>query len=260
MTAGKEYLQSDSQKYEVAELNLIAGKQTLKTFTFSSAAAYLLSGIELLPDDCWEHKYNLSLNLYNGAIEASYNAGDFGRLRSLVSKTLAKANTFKDKLNAHQNHILLLKSSCLMSEAVSKCLFLIRELGEELPSEQLATEALVFAEYTHAKNMLMTRSEEELLRLHVMNDPQKIETMECLRTMTSSSVNAQFNLGAIAIFRMVKLSIEWGLCDTSAFAFAAYGSFLCKTHDYEGAYGMGKVAVKLLNRLSLKAHNRVRRV
>lgn len=258
MTAGKEYLQSDTQKYEVAQLNLIAGKRALKAFQFNSAALHFSSGVQLLPNKCWEQQYDLSLNIHNCAISASYAVGDSDQLRKLLTKTLAKANVFNDRLNAYQYRIMSLKSSGLAFEAVSESLFVIGELGERLPSQQLANEALVASEFMHVKNILMNHSDNDVFCLHVMNDSHKISTMGHLRMLISSSANVQPNLGAIAIFRMVQISLEWGLCDESAFSFAMYGAFLCKTQDYEEAYRYGKVALKLMERLSLGTQDRVR--
>ena len=198
MSIGKEHLECDSQKYEVAELNLIAGKRALKTLSFNSASAHLLSGVSLLPGDCWKHHYKLSLDLHDAAVEALCAIGDFSRLGTLVSKILAKANVFHDKLNAYQNRMRSLKASCLPKEAISECLFIIGELGEQLPAQQQLTSEVLVAEYMQVKNILTTHSEEDILQLPVMNNGRKLATMEFLHMIIPSCVNTNPLLGVVA--------------------------------------------------------------
>ena len=58
-------------------------------------------------------------------------------------------------------------------------------------------------------------------------------------------------LNIIIIFRMVKMSIEHGICNMSAFAFACYGTLLVNApfSDVEGGYSMGRVATEMTEKL-----------
>jgi len=59
-------------------------------------------------------------------------------------------------------------------------------------------------------------------------------------------------MNPILVFRMVKMSIEHGICNISAFAFACYGAWLVSdpdTCDVEGAHSMGRVATEMMKRL-----------
>ena len=58
-------------------------------------------------------------------------------------------------------------------------------------------------------------------------------------------------LSPILVFRMVRLSIEHGVCNISAFAFGLYGAWLVSAlnSDFEGGYRMGRVAIQLMKRL-----------
>ena len=62
---GSKLLDNPERKYDVAELNLIAGEKMLQQQSFHSAVKYLLSGVALLEDDSWRSKYSLSLRLYD---------------------------------------------------------------------------------------------------------------------------------------------------------------------------------------------------
>ena len=58
-------------------------------------------------------------------------------------------------------------------------------------------------------------------------------------------------LNPILVFRMVKMSIEFGVCNISAFAFGCYGAWLVSDphSDFEGGYSMGRVATEMMKRL-----------
>lgn len=57
-------------------------------------------------------------------------------------------------------------------------------------------------------------------------------------------------LNPILVFRMVKMSIEHGVCNVSAFAFACYGGWLVSEaqSDAEGGHRMGRVATEMMRR------------
>ena len=58
-------------------------------------------------------------------------------------------------------------------------------------------------------------------------------------------------LNPIIVLRMVKMSIEHGICNISAFAFACYGAWLVNIpfSDVEGGHRMGRVAIEMMEKL-----------
>jgi predicted ATPase len=59
-------------------------------------------------------------------------------------------------------------------------------------------------------------------------------------------------MAPIIAFRMVEISIEYGVCNITPFAFGVYGAFLVSAAalDNEGGYRMGRVATELMKRLN----------
>ena len=50
---------------------------------------------------------------------------------------------------------------------------------------------------------------------------------------------------------MVEISIEYGVCNITPFAFGAYGAFLVSSIlDIEGGFHMGRVAMELMKRIN----------
>lgn len=74
--------------------------------------------------------------------------------------------------------------------------------------------------------------------------------MHFLNHAVSSAYTCQPILSPILVFRMVRLSIMYGVCNISPFAFGLYGAWLVSAlnSDFEGGYRMGIVAIELMKK------------
>eukprot|EP00571_Detonula_confervacea_P007895 CAMPEP_0172331684 /NCGR_PEP_ID=MMETSP1058-20130122/62053_1 /TAXON_ID=83371 /ORGANISM="Detonula confervacea, Strain CCMP 353" /LENGTH=1323 /DNA_ID=CAMNT_0013048953 /DNA_START=104 /DNA_END=4075 /DNA_ORIENTATION=+ len=248
MNKGIRLIQTHDQKYEAAKLNLLAGETCIKTSSFHSAADYFTSGIKLLPEDCWEFEYNLTLNLHDAAQEALFVIGDFHKLRLLSAEVITKAKKFDDKLNSYNNLVRYLVSLDKMEEAMSTCTSVLSELGEPMPA-QVTNEACYHAIVT-TKTMLAKYPGDQILNFPRMTDARRLAAMESLQLILLSSFNSPDpRMGVLLVSKAIQMSLEFGLCEASTFAFAMYGTMLVHgtMKDLEGGYFYGNLAIKLLN-------------
>eukprot|EP00804_Cyclotella_cryptica_P017947 CCRYP_001294-RA/>CCRYP_001294-RA protein AED:0.11 eAED:0.11 QI:0/1/0.75/1/0.57/0.5/8/387/881 len=250
MNRGVKHLESSAQKHELAFLNLRAGEMAISLSAFHSAARYFVAGLSLLEHDSWESNYSLTIRLYDAASEALYVTGDFSRLTSLVEKPLKFAKCFTDKLNIYNNLIRSFTASGQMEEGISTCLRVLAQLGESIPST--ITPDIIYVEFDRLKTVLQGMSDDQLLSLPVMTDASKMASMQFLNHLLYLAYIANPPLGPIISFRMVEMSIEYGVCNITPFAFAVFGARLVSTSnpDNEGGYRMGRVAMKLMKRLN----------
>ena len=58
-------------------------------------------------------------------------------------------------------------------------------------------------------------------------------------------------MNPIIVFRMIKMSVEHGICNISSFAFGCYGAWLVSrpSFDVDRAYSMGRLAIEMMNKL-----------
>ena len=68
---GTDLLTSEVEKYELAQLNFIAGQKAKAATAHDSAVKYLQVGLGLLPKDSWESQYELTLALYDRSSRGS---------------------------------------------------------------------------------------------------------------------------------------------------------------------------------------------
>jgi predicted ATPase len=72
LNQGKALITEQHERETLAQLNLKAGAKAKAATAYAAAKVFFQTGIELLEFDCWLHQYELALNLYVAATEASY--------------------------------------------------------------------------------------------------------------------------------------------------------------------------------------------
>jgi len=248
MNRGSNLLPPD-QKYEVSQLNLSAGEKALTASAFHSASKYLLKGLSLLGPGSWDTKYNLTLRLFDAASEALYAIGNFPRLSTLIDEPLSNARTFEDKLNILNNCIRSLSASSQYSEGISKCITILSQLGEVLPVN--ITADIYRRELAQVKVLLKDKSRQELLSLPLMSNTQKMAAMQFMNHLLIMGYVVNPRMNIITVFRMIKMTLQHGLCNISPFAFACYGALVVNVpiSDVEGGYMLGRVAIEMMNTL-----------
>jgi len=249
MNHGIGQLKTLAQFHEVARLNLKAGKKAMTLSSFDSAAKYLLVGVSLIKEESWNSEYELSLELHDTVCEALFVIGDWEKLLPNIQEPLQKARCFADKLNTYHTLVRYLKATGDLRGAIENCKHVVSELGDDFPDQ--IDEALFREETRRVEQLLQDKSEAELISLPKMTDERKIASMQFLNHALSSAFAAEPMLAPILTCRMVSLSVECGVCEISATAFAGYGSWLVSAYksDFEGGYRMGHVAIELKNRL-----------
>ena len=250
---GIRIIESPEQKNEIAELNLLAGKLSYETSSFHSAAEYFMNGIALLADECFEHQYDLSIELHNAGQGALLATGDFAMLKSLSSKVLTRARCFKDKIPAYNNLIGYLISSGQPEDALILCSKVLDDLEEPLPAPIMdITIGMCVLELIKVKFRIGLKTEEKILNLPKMRNERKLILMDFLQCALSATPNVDNPCsGAILASRMVNLSLKYGLCDASSFAFALVGTCFLNSpqEDFKGAFFLADLAIKILHHL-----------
>eukprot|EP00984_Skeletonema_dohrnii_P030217 scaffold21542_cov121-Skeletonema_dohrnii-CCMP3373.AAC.2 len=249
MNRGVTLVDNPQQKYEMAELNLRAGEKILERHSFQSSVKYLMAGIALLENDSWEKKYGLTIRLHDAASEALCATGDFPKLTALAEKPLIYARCFQDKLNIYNNLVRALSSSGENEECISRCVSVLSQLGEFLPKH--ITPDIYREEVAKVKQALIGQSKQDLLSLPVMTEAKKLTAMRFLNHMLIATYSTNPPLNLLVVFRMVRMTVDFGVCNISAVGFACYGAWLASSpnDEYEGAFTMGRVASDLMKKL-----------
>lgn len=233
---------------EIAFLNLIAGQKALAAAAYGLGLKYLNAGIQLLGKNSWLSDYDLTLALYESAVEAAYLNGDFKQQSKLAEVVLQKAKIQLDKVRVYQIKIQSCIAQTRLQEAVDIALQAVALLGVNIPKKPSHTdldEALL-----ETASKLAGKAILDLIELPPMSEPIALAVMRLLTSANAAAYTANPKLLPLMISKQVNLSLEYGNADVSPLSYAYYGAVLCKVVvSIESGYQFGQVALKLLEKL-----------
>ena len=238
----------DSERSEIARLNLLAGQQAKTANAYEAALKYLTAGQKFLAENSWSSNYNLSLALVTEAAEAAYLNGNFGQMDHFASIVLEQARDLWDKIEIYQVKLEAYQAQNQDLAAIQLALSVLQNLGFTFPdSPQLLD---IQQELAATQTNLTGRQIEDLIDLPQMSDRDKLAAMKIASSLFSSIFIAAPQLLPILVAKQVNLSIQHGNTPLSAFAYVNYGLILCGVADkIEQGYRFGRLALDLAKKL-----------
>ena len=248
---GGELVTDETERYEFARLNLVAGCQAKASAAYQAAKDYFHSGIGFLARDSWKTQYDLTLELYIEATETAYLSGDFAGMAILAEVALKQAETLMDKVKIYETRIESYIAQRKLAEAVDTGKQVLRLLGIHFPRKPGKLHVLFGLLRT--KLTIGRKHIENLKDLPEMTDPYKLAAMRILSRTGSAAYFTDQELSVLIVFKLTNLSIKYGNAPTSAFAYAAYGLVLCgAVGDIDSGYRFGNLALSLPEKSSAR--------
>ncbi|WP_392532884.1 AAA family ATPase [Nostoc sp. C117] len=246
-----EIITDQAERDELAQMNLIAGRKALASTAYLAASKYLITGIELLSNDSWEKKYEITIALYETAAEAAYLSGNFEKMEQLVEVVLAQAKTLLEKVKVCEIKIQAYGAQNKALTSVNTSLSFLKLLGVEFPDNPNPLDIQVaMAEIT---SNLSGKHIEELINLSEMKQPQLLAAMCILSSTAPVAYQVAPELFLLICLKQINLSIKYGNASLSAYAYVVYGVMLCGViRDFESGYQFGKLALNLLAKSGAK--------
>ncbi|MEG4205453.1 AAA family ATPase [Microcoleus sp. Pol7_A1] len=236
LNCGTDLLTNQSEKDELAQLNLIAGQKAKAATAYEAAVNYLNVGIELLSQDSWESRYDLTFDFYLEVAEAEYLNANLERAVILCDRTLKKAKTILEQVNLYVLKIRLELAKNQIKSALDTGLKVLEILGvtiSQLPPQELNIE--------------------ELATLPKMTDPYKLAAMELLVLIFPPACFAESPLSLPILYTMIELSRQYGNSPQCTFAYSIYGALVSwLIPDIDFAYQLGKLSLQVLEQLDAK--------
>ncbi|MFM9266488.1 protein kinase domain-containing protein [Tychonema sp. BBK16] len=238
LNVGIDCLSLQSEKNELAGLNLIAGRKAKAANAYEAAVKYLNAGMSLLAPDSWVCNYSMTLHLYVETLEAEYLNTNFGQAEILAEVVLRSAKNQLDLVKVYKLKILFYQAQSQMIKAVEIGLEVLEILGINLLDNQ---------------NIPVPRLPriEELENLPIMKDPYQLAAMEILTALYPPAYIAKPEIVSSLVLTMVNLCIDHGHSALATFPYTLYGMMLCGIKgDMEAGYYSGLIALKLLEQFN----------
>ncbi|HEY9669072.1 MAG TPA: serine/threonine-protein kinase PknK, partial [Coleofasciculaceae cyanobacterium] len=249
---GIELIAVPTEREQLAQLNLIAGKKAKASAAYESAWNYLKLGINCLSADSWQSQYDLTLALYVEAAEAASLSGSFDEMDRFASVVLQQGKTLLDKVKVYEIKIQGYTAHNKPLEAVKTALSVLTILGIRFPKKP--NKLHIIFDLMRTKIGLAGKRIEDLIDLPEMTDPYKLAAMRILSTVFSAAYFAAPELFPLLVFEQVNLSVKYGNTSVSSYAYATYGLILSGevVGDIESGYQFGQIALRLLDKFNAK--------
>ena len=249
LNMGVELITHQTERNELASLNLIAGRKAKASTAYAAAKRYLTVGLELLAADSWLHHYDLTLALHEETSEAAYLCGDFITMEQLADIVLQQALTLLDKVKVYEVKIQACIAQSEQLRAVNTALVVLKAFGVEFPDVPGQLDIQLALEETSSN--LVGKRIEDLIDLPTMKEPEKLAAMRILSKIVSASYKAAPELFLLIVLKQVHLSMKYGNAPLSAYAYSVYGLILCGVLlDIESGYQFGELALNILERFN----------
>ncbi|XWK90939.1 MAG: hypothetical protein U7127_13110 [Phormidium sp.] len=174
-----EEITIESEKAELIQLNRIAGRKAKLATAYELAAKYLNVALNLLSEDCWQTEYEQAINVYLEAIEAEYLNANFEKAEYLSKIALKSAKDGLDKVKVYAKQLLLLITQNRLAEVLPTATTAWQILGVDLPENPDAPSTFV-SQLQEQMSIQGIQQIEDLSRLDLMTDPNKLEAMRIL--------------------------------------------------------------------------------
>jgi predicted ATPase/signal transduction histidine kinase/tRNA A-37 threonylcarbamoyl transferase component Bud32 len=244
LNKGRELIKSKTQKVELAELNLQAGKKAKEATAYKASREYLILAENEFPGDIWEECYNMGLDLYKELAEVEYLNGNFEESQSLLKLSLERAESSLDCTEFHFLKIIQYTLLGQYNEAIETGRIALMDLGIDLPSNNF--QAGFEAELAQYRENL---DEREILSLYdspEMELPEKRAALKILSRIFAPAWAYNPALMHIVGAKMVNLNIKYGHTELSSMGYSFFGAI--NTHalnDYLSGYEYGCLSMKL---------------
>lgn len=246
LNTGNDLLDNQKEKLRLARLNLESSLQAKVSGAYKLAADYISTALKLLPDTCWNTHYDLTLAVYNEALQTSYLCGNFAGMKAYVESVLAHANDISHTSAAHEHRLMSMIAQGKPLLALETLLTIFNRLGvhiEPKVSKRLTAETLKnTAELMEAKGI------ENIKNLNAMEDHAISLVIRLYYIGGAAFAYAAQDVVLYVTARLVALILERGLPPESPHVLSAYGSKMIHLGDIPGAYSLGETALELLER------------
>ncbi|CBN56517.1 MULTISPECIES: trifunctional serine/threonine-protein kinase/ATP-binding protein/sensor histidine kinase [Kamptonema] len=240
-----------SEKDNLAQLNLITGRKAKASNAYEPAFKYFTTGINLLSDGAWQTQTSLMLGLQEGATEAAYLYGNYEQMEQGVKVILAANLQATEYVKTYEIQIQAYTNQGRFQEAIAIACTALSEFNTYLPEQPTPTDITSAVE--KVTELLNGRTAEDLLDLPVMTEPEAVAIMQLLSSVTGAAYLSASQLFPFIVLTQVMLSIQKGNNSLSAFSYINYAILLSNMlGDLDTAYDFAQMSSQLMAKLNAR--------
>ncbi|WP_051346006.1 AAA family ATPase [Bradyrhizobium sp. th.b2] len=251
---GAGLIVSQTEREEIARLNLLAGKRAKTATAYDSALRYFSAGRALLAEIGWHSCYRLTFDLELNWAECEYLTGELPSAEERLAALSIHTRNMIDSASVTCARINLYTTLDRSDDAVRVGLEHLRRIDGEWSAHPTTED--VRRGYDRLWQRLGARSIEALVDLPRMWDPDRCATMDVLTVLTSPALFTDLNLFRLIVSRMARLSLEFGNSDGSCLAYVWLGGVLgAHFGQYRAGSRFGRLGLDLIEKHGLDRYS-----
>ncbi|MEH2255227.1 trifunctional serine/threonine-protein kinase/ATP-binding protein/sensor histidine kinase [Nostoc sp.] len=251
LNIGVKLINRQSDRDQLAELNLLAGQKAKLSTAYTNAIEYISCGIQLLRADSWQQQYSLTLALYEEAASAAYLMGQFDWVEEFVEQVQQNAKVLIDRVKSIEIQIQSYLAQSRFDDSIRTAIALLNLLGVKLSHQANKTQTLLSLAQT--KLRFLGKSPLSLIDSPNMTGDKQLAAIRILASTNSTAYIARPDLLPPIILSEVNLSMQYGNAAASAFGYAWYGLIECGIlGNIQTGYKFGQLALQVLEKFHSK--------
>ncbi|MEG3857854.1 ATP-binding sensor histidine kinase [Microcoleus sp. herbarium12] len=232
-----------SQRYELAELNLQAGKTAKAASGFETALTFFQLGCNSLPTQSWEDYYVLTLALHLELGEAEYLNGKNDKALAILDGILPQNRTLLERCRVNELKMTCLRMKNDLPAAYQLGIETLQFLGIEF--EAYPDDGYLLRELAKTKEMI-GESIAHLANLPTLTDPLQLAAHRILKELYPIAYFTSPNAPFLCAMKLVQATIEHGNCRISAFGYIVYSfTLIVKYGEIDTGCTVGELGLNL---------------
>ncbi|MCY0990946.1 AAA family ATPase [Nannocystis sp. ILAH1] len=255
-------LHDPSLRRRAAELHLHAARRARASASYDAALAHALGGLSLLRSRAavqdgdrshepttWVAGDALCFELHFEQANCEYLRGAFDRADACLDALAARELSPRERAHVHALRVTVHVTTGRIHAAIEAGRQGLQLLGVELPDGPEARKAAVAAELSAIQDELASRPFLALMDAPPLQDPNLRAALEILQELLTPANMTMPDLYALLITKQVRLTMDHGHTDLSAFTYVIFGFFLATVRrSYVEAEAFGRFALELNER------------
>jgi predicted ATPase/signal transduction histidine kinase/tRNA A-37 threonylcarbamoyl transferase component Bud32/uncharacterized protein YukE len=248
---GTSLITEQTEREELAQLNLIACRKARASTAYQATRQYADVGLSLLGETAWQQQYEMTLTLYELAAEVAMLCGDFQQMEQFIDIVTEQAHSLIEQVNVYRIRIQFNASQNKLLEGITIAKQFLKQLGVTFP--EIPTPADIQEAIQEIRQLIGERKIEDLIHLPIMTNVEKLAIIQIVNIIMSSAYVCNPALYPLLICFSVKLSLKYGNTSGSAYGYVAYGTVMCIiSQDVNTAIEFGQLAVQVISKLDDK--------
>ena len=249
LNKGASLFTKETERIELAQLNLEAGRRARLSTAYQEALAYLEQGMALLPEEAWSKTYGLSLSLYNAALEVSFLLADFEGGERYFEQIVQHAREVLDTVDAYDLKLMAYSQQQDYATAIDLGLEVLAKLGVALPKRPSSIR--VWLGFLKTRWLLKRKGIQNILGQPDMTDARAVAILRLLNILVISiSVHHESRrfLVPLITFTSIEYSLRYGNHPRAAYGYTYFGMFLCAKQRFGEGYELVRLFTGLIDK------------